>query len=416
MRAPRRLFGAAVLCGLLLVGCERDLVVGVEPSARFSIGLDLSTLAPAAGACVTVMGRVVLLVDGQVRGAQPVVPSDTLLVSFEAVEVRQGQEIRAEVLSNTGAVLFANGAVFEGQPRIVIQVLPQAPVLWACPAALVLDSGAEREITIRNEGRGTLSWSLVPLTQLAFSRTEGQVGAGQSMSVFVARNTNQAATLSLQIGSPEGSLVLPIAVTANRPPFLVNPIGDVTLAPGQTYEADLAAVFQDPDGDPLFFDAASADTSVARVSRQGSQLLVTARAEGTAIITVSAEDGFASAAAEFLVTVQAPDLTIEPHNDIQGPEAYCGRDNQGRLEVKVRNAGAADAQAPFDVQVIFSPGGDVRFRFGLPLPAGQLQILRFPIPGVCFDGDCDFTIIADPNEEVQEADENNNKVAGRCLG
>lgn len=50
------------------------------------------------------------------------------------------------------------------------------------------------------------------------------------------------------------------------------------------------------------------------------------------------------------------------------------------------------------------------------IPAGGCVEVRAPIPAGCFDPDCEFRIIVDSGNAVDESDETNNVASGRCLG
>jgi hypothetical protein len=56
----------------------------------------------------------------------------------------------------------------------------------------------------------------------------------------------------------------------------------------------------------------------------------------------------------------------------------------------------------------------------IPTPAiaagASVDLPGVPIPGNCFDPDCNFRIIVDVTGLVAESDELNNIAAGTCLG
>ncbi len=93
----------------------------------------------------------------------------------------------------------------------------------------------------------------------------------------------------------------------NRPPAAQ---GFIPATPpldpgGAAHEVDVAAYFNDPDGDALTYQARSSKESVATVSAAGSTVSVTPRAKGTATIAVTATDpGNLTATQEFQVTVK----------------------------------------------------------------------------------------------------------------
>ena len=82
-------------------------------------------------------------------------------------------------------------------------------------------------------------------------------------------------------------------VRVKAAPVVASAIGDVNgLEAGATQEVSLSGVFSDADGDTVTVSAASSDETKATVSvaSDGSKLTLTGVAEGTATITVTAQD------------------------------------------------------------------------------------------------------------------------------
>ena len=82
-------------------------------------------------------------------------------------------------------------------------------------------------------------------------------------------------------------------VTVKAAPVVASAISDVTgLEVGSTQDVSLAGVFTDADGDTLTITAASSDETKATVAvaSDGSKLTLSGVAEGTATITVTAQD------------------------------------------------------------------------------------------------------------------------------
>ena len=79
---------------------------------------------------------------------------------------------------------------------------------------------------------------------------------------------------------------------ANEAPVATGEMPAQRLAgPGDTLSVDVAAYFDDPDGDPLTFAAASSDTSVVRVAVNGAVAsLAGGSAGGGGTVTVTASD------------------------------------------------------------------------------------------------------------------------------
>ena len=96
----------------------------------------------------------------------------------------------------------------------------------------------------------------------------------------------------------------------NRAPRAVGTIAHRVVAAGSSVAVDVAANFNDPDGDALRYSATSTDRNRATVAVSGSVVTVSGVAGGTATVTVTARDSAGlSARREFGVTVpnQAPD-------------------------------------------------------------------------------------------------------------
>ncbi|MDE0081051.1 MAG: spondin domain-containing protein [Gammaproteobacteria bacterium] len=91
-------------------------------------------------------------------------------------------------------------------------------------------------------------------------------------------------------GSTEATASVTVALP-NRPPAAVGTIPDQTLeAGGEAATVDLAAYFEDPDGEALAFRAISSDTAVVGSAVEGPALILTPVSAGSALVTVSAED------------------------------------------------------------------------------------------------------------------------------
>ena len=91
-------------------------------------------------------------------------------------------------------------------------------------------------------------------------------------------------------GSTEATALVTVALP-NRPPAAVGTIPDQTLeARGEAATVDLAAYFEDLDGEALAFRATSSDTAVVMSAVEGPVLTLTPVSAGSALVTVSAED------------------------------------------------------------------------------------------------------------------------------
>ena len=82
---------------------------------------------------------------------------------------------------------------------------------------------------------------------------------------------------------------------------LIDDIDDMRR--GGTRELDLSSYYDDPDGDPLTYEATSSDEMVVTVSVSGSMLTITGVGVGTARISVTVSDGTDEVRQTFTVTV-----------------------------------------------------------------------------------------------------------------
>ena len=81
-----------------------------------------------------------------------------------------------------------------------------------------------------------------------------------------------------------------LTVKANEAPQVISSIPNKSASVGTGTPIDLSAVFSDPDGDSLTYEAVSSDDSVATATVSGSQLMINPLTDGTATITVTAKD------------------------------------------------------------------------------------------------------------------------------
>ena len=123
------------------------------------------------------------------------------------------------------------------------------------------------------------------------------VGAGEAVVVVTARDPFDA----------EASQPLTLTVRTNAAPEVAQPLPTQTVLAGEaTAPLDLTPYFEDPDGDPLTYAAASANAGVATAGVAGDLLTLTGVAAGTVVVTVTARDPHdAEASQTVIVTVTA---------------------------------------------------------------------------------------------------------------
>lgn len=107
--------------------------------------------------------------------------------------------------------------------------------------------------------------------------------------------------------------VVALETAPNREPEAVGAVPARTLTVGGGAAAvDVAPYFDDPDLDPLTYDAASSDAGVVTAVVSGSTVTLAPVAGGAATVTVTARDGEGLSAAQAIpVTVRGPDLAVE---------------------------------------------------------------------------------------------------------
>lgn len=152
------------------------------------------------------------------------------------------------------------------------------------------------------------------------------VSGSQVTTTGVAAGT---ATITITARDPGGlTATQTMAVTVeavNSPPTITGTVEDQTLNVGDTFTADVAALFTDPDGDALTFAATSSDEAVATASLSADTLTVMALAEGSATVAVTATDtGDLSAEVAFTVTVEQPNRAPEAADTIPSQTLNVG--------------------------------------------------------------------------------------------
>ena len=110
--------------------------------------------------------------------------------------------------------------------------------------------------------------------------------------VTVTAAARGVVTVTVTARDPGGlSAQLAFTVTVpNQGPVAVGAVPAQTVFVGETASVDMAAYFNDPDGDALNFAAASANAGVVSVVIAGSTVTITAVAPGATMVTVTAAD------------------------------------------------------------------------------------------------------------------------------
>ncbi|MFQ5652764.1 MAG: hypothetical protein ACE5IY_22760, partial [bacterium] len=110
----------------------------------------------------------------------------------------------------------------------------------------------------------------------------------------------------------------------NQPPEIVHPVPNLVLnVNDDAVEIDLNTVFSDPDGDALSFSMSNSGVEVVAAELAGASLVVTPLAEGTAALTLRADDNVnAEVAHMFTIAVQSDAPTLFEAEFDRDPEGF----------------------------------------------------------------------------------------------
>ena len=148
------------------------------------------------------------------------------------------------------------------------------------------------------------------------------------------------ATLIVLSAAACGDAATGPAPTPNSPPVRIGAIPTQSLGVGESVMLNVAAYFNDPDGDALAYVASSSNSGTASVAVAGSVLTITAITKGVVSVTVTASDPGGLSAQQTL-TVTVPN---------QGPTAV---DSVPAQTVFVSETASVDMAAYFN-----DPDGD----------------------------------------------------------
>ena len=151
--------------------------------------------------------------------------------------------------------------------------------------------------------------------ELSYEAVSADTGVAEALAmgdtVMIAARSAGEITVAVTASDPEGltvaqDVMVTVQAPQNDPPVAVGAIAAVTVDVGATDTTDVATNFNDPDGDPLTYSAATSDGGVATATVSGSVVTTTGVAAGTATITITARDpGGLTATQTMAVTVEA---------------------------------------------------------------------------------------------------------------
>ena len=147
--------------------------------------------------------------------------------------------------------------------------------------------------------------------------TVSVASAGSSLTVNAKDRGKVVITVTADDGNG-GTVGDTFTITVKAAPTVASAIEDlIGLEAGDTRDGSLYGVFSDADNDALTITAVSSDKAIATatVAADGSELTLTGVAQGTATITVTAEDSDGNRVSDgFSVTVTAPQPQDPPPN------------------------------------------------------------------------------------------------------
>ncbi|MDE2757196.1 MAG: Ig-like domain-containing protein, partial [Acidobacteriota bacterium] len=120
----------------------------------------------------------------------------------------------------------------------------------------------------------------------------GQVPSGDMLALHAGSKARVPAHWSHITGGRSRITTVVPRIDGNRPPTAEGAVPALTLTEnGTAWQGSVAGYFSDPDGDPLTYRAASTEDGVAEVAISAGTVTIRPRTAGTAVVTVTAQDG-----------------------------------------------------------------------------------------------------------------------------
>ena len=153
-----------------------------------------------------------------------------------------------------------------------------------------------------------------PLTYTASSSDTSKVKVSNGATVTLTGVSQTSSAVTVTVTASDGTRTAQQTFDVevpNRDPEKEGTIADQTVSKGSSKQLTVSGYFSDPDMDSLRYSARSSATGKATVSVSGSKVTISGVAEGTATVTVTAEDGHGGEVdQEFDVTVTVPTPSI----------------------------------------------------------------------------------------------------------
>ena len=153
-----------------------------------------------------------------------------------------------------------------------------------------------------------------PLTYTASSSDTSKVKVSNGATVTLTGVSQTSSAVTVTVTASDGTRTAQQTFDVevpNRDPEKEGTIADQTVSKGSSKQLTVSGYFSDPDMDRLRYSARSSATGKATVSVSGSKVTISGVAEGTATVTVTAEDDHGGEVdQEFDVTVTVPTPSI----------------------------------------------------------------------------------------------------------
>jgi len=253
------------------------------------------------------------------------VSSSNSVVSVEIFEsgirVNEGSEGTATV---TVTADDGFGGNVTDEFEVTVTASNTAPVVESPIADETLTTGFETKVL--DVGDVFSDTDSDPLTLSVSSDNTAVIAAIVSgTSLTLTEVANGSANVTVTADDGRGGIVsdefsVSVNATENAAPAVVNTIADQNLSEGfGSTNLDLSGLFADPDGDALTLTASSSNPSIVTAGVSGTSLAIGEVANGSATITVAADDGKEGITmTSFAVTVSGGEvLAIAPEKVVR---------------------------------------------------------------------------------------------------
>ena len=210
--------------------------------------------------------------------------------------------------SGLAAAMPSTAAVLTGKSGHL-----EAQLEWTSPAW-----DAATKWQLRTDGG---AWADIPGSDGA---TRSHTVTGLNTSVTYSFEVRAVSSDNSPIHTAAGVASAPASITVSRAPVVDNTMAFVDITVGGSKSVSAEAVFSDPDGDSLTYQATASDSAVATASVQGSTVTISAATVGSTTVTVVATDPHgATASTDFDVRVNAAGVPLVV-NPVSSPTLPAG--------------------------------------------------------------------------------------------